>query len=109
VFAARPSVLLCDEDRALSAALLEQLVELGHAVTVARSCSEAFAVACSEDFDALDETIRIIRKSEGRADAAGKLMKRFELSEEQVSAVLELRKAAKLDNEPSPTSVPGPG
>ena len=42
-------------------------------------------------FDALDETIRIIRKSEGRADAAAKLMKRFELSQEQVDAILELR------------------
>ena len=50
-------------------------------------------------FDALDETIRIIRKSEGRADAAAKLMKRFELSEPQVSAILELRlyKLAQLE------------
>ncbi len=42
-------------------------------------------------FDALDETIRIIRKSEGKQDAAQKLMKRFELSEAQVDAILELR------------------
>ncbi len=42
-------------------------------------------------FDALDETIRIIRRSEGKADAAQKLMKRFELSAEQVDAILELR------------------
>ncbi len=42
-------------------------------------------------FDALDETIRIIRKSEGKQDAAQKLMKRFELSELQVDAILELR------------------
>jgi DNA gyrase subunit A len=42
-------------------------------------------------FDALDEVIRIIRKSEGRADAATKLMARFKLSEEQVEAILELR------------------
>src|SRR5690606_38040786 len=42
-------------------------------------------------FDALDETIRIIRRSEGRADAAEKLMKRFELSEAQVDAIPELR------------------
>lgn len=42
-------------------------------------------------FDALDETIRIIRRSEDRADAAEKLMKRFELSQEQVDAILELR------------------
>ncbi len=42
-------------------------------------------------FDALDETIRIIRKSEGKKDAAAKLMKRFELDEEQVEAILELK------------------
>jgi DNA gyrase subunit A len=42
-------------------------------------------------FDALDETIRIIRKSEGKQDAAMKLMKRFELSDLQVDAILELR------------------
>jgi DNA gyrase subunit A len=42
-------------------------------------------------FDALDETLKIIRKSQGRQDAAEKLMKRFELSEVQVDAILELR------------------
>jgi DNA gyrase subunit A len=42
-------------------------------------------------FDALDETIRIIRKSEGRADAHAKLVKRFGLSDEQTDAILELR------------------
>ena len=42
-------------------------------------------------FDALDETIRIIRRSDGREDAHQKLVKRFELSDEQVSAILELR------------------
>ena len=42
-------------------------------------------------FDALDETIRIIRKSEGKRDAAEKLMKRFGLDAEQVDAILELR------------------
>ncbi|EYF05263.1 DNA gyrase/topoisomerase IV subunit A [Chondromyces apiculatus] len=42
-------------------------------------------------FDALDEVIKIIRRSEGKADAAEKLMKRFELSDEQVDAILELR------------------
>jgi DNA gyrase subunit A len=50
-------------------------------------------------FDALDETIRIIRKSEGKADAAKKLMDRFKLSEEQVDAILELKlyRLAKLE------------
>jgi DNA gyrase subunit A len=42
-------------------------------------------------FDALDEVIRIIRKSEGKADAAGKLMKRFSLGDEQADAILELK------------------
>ena len=42
-------------------------------------------------FDALDETIRIIRKSQNKRDAAEKLMARFKLSEEQVDAILELR------------------
>lgn len=42
-------------------------------------------------FDALDETIRIIRRSEGKADAANKLMKRFGIDELQVDAILELK------------------
>jgi len=42
-------------------------------------------------FDALDETIRIIRRSEDRGDASEKLMKRFELTEPQVESILELR------------------
>ena len=50
-------------------------------------------------FDALDETIRIIRRSEGKADAAKKLVRRFELSELQVDAILELKlyRLAKLE------------
>ncbi len=50
-------------------------------------------------FDALDEIIRIIRRSEGKADAAKKLMRRFELDAEQIDAVLELRlyRLAKLE------------
>jgi DNA gyrase subunit A len=42
-------------------------------------------------FDALDETIRIIRKSEGKKDAAEKLIKRFDLDGDQVEAILELK------------------
>lgn len=42
-------------------------------------------------FDALDEILRIIRKSEGKADAAKKLMKRFDLDEVQTEAILELK------------------
>jgi len=50
-------------------------------------------------FDALDETIKIIRASDGKEDAAGKLMKRFGLDDIQVDAILELRlyKLAKLE------------
>ncbi|MCL2726271.1 MAG: DNA topoisomerase IV subunit A [Polyangiaceae bacterium] len=50
-------------------------------------------------FDALDETIRIIRRSDGKADAAKKLMARFKLSDEQVDAILELKlyRLAKLE------------
>jgi DNA gyrase subunit A len=50
-------------------------------------------------FDALDETIRIIRRSDGKKDAAQKLMKRFDLDDVQVDAILELRlyKLAKLE------------
>ena len=50
-------------------------------------------------FDALDEIIRIIRKSDGKADAATKLMKRFDLDDVQTEAILELKlyKLAKLE------------
>ena len=42
-------------------------------------------------FDALDEIIRIIRKSDGKADAADTIMKRFDLDAEQTDAILELK------------------
>jgi DNA gyrase subunit A len=42
-------------------------------------------------FDALDEIIRIIRKSEGKQDAAQKIMARFALDAEQTDAILELK------------------
>src|SRR6478735_7878917 len=42
-------------------------------------------------FDALDEIIKIIRKSDGKADAAQTVMKRFELDAEQTDAILELK------------------
>src|SRR5690606_40672282 len=42
-------------------------------------------------FDALDEIIRIIRKSDGKADSAEKIMKRFDLDAEQTDAILELK------------------
>jgi DNA gyrase subunit A len=42
-------------------------------------------------FDALDEIIRIIRKSEGKQDAAKQIIKRFGLDEEQTDAILELK------------------
>ena len=50
-------------------------------------------------FDALDEVIKIIRASDGKADAAAKIIKRFGLDELQVEAILELKlyKLAKLE------------
>jgi DNA gyrase subunit A len=42
-------------------------------------------------FDALDEIIRIIRKSDGKADAAEKIVKRFDLDAGQADAILELK------------------
>ncbi len=50
-------------------------------------------------FDALDEVIKIIRASDGKEDAAGKLIKRFKLSDLQTDAILELKlyRLAKLE------------
>src|SRR6266852_507406 len=42
-------------------------------------------------FDALDEILKIIRKSEGNADAAQQIIKRFALDVEQTDAILELK------------------
>ena len=41
--------------------------------------------------DVLDEVIEIVRKSDGRADAAAKLRKRFKLSEAQSLFIVDLR------------------
>ena len=50
-------------------------------------------------FDALDEIIKIIRKSEGKKDAAQKIVKRFGLDDIQTEAILELKlyKLARLE------------
>jgi DNA gyrase subunit A len=50
-------------------------------------------------FDALDETIKIIRASDGKEDASQKIQKKFKLDEIQVDAILELKlyKLAKLE------------
>jgi len=50
-------------------------------------------------YDALDEMIKIIRKSDGKEDAATKLMKRFEIDEVQTDAILDMRiyKLARLE------------
>jgi DNA gyrase subunit A len=50
-------------------------------------------------FNDLDRAIKLIRQSDGRADAASKLMKAFDLSQIQADAVLETRlyKLAKLE------------
>ena len=42
-------------------------------------------------FDALDEILKIVRKSEGKADAAAQIMKRFSLDADQTDAILELK------------------
>lgn len=42
-------------------------------------------------FDALDEIIAIIRKSDGKSDSAEKIMKRFALDAGQTDAILELK------------------
>jgi DNA gyrase subunit A len=42
-------------------------------------------------FDALDEILRLIRRSDGKADAAEKIMARFELDADQTDAILELK------------------
>jgi DNA gyrase subunit A len=47
--------------------------------------------ALAKIYDDLDLAIRIIRKSESRADAAEKLMKAFDLDQIQADAVLEIR------------------
>ena len=50
-------------------------------------------------FNALDKAIKIIRESEGKQDAAEKLMKTFNLDEEQTTAILDaqLYKIAQLE------------
>jgi DNA gyrase subunit A len=42
-------------------------------------------------FDALDEILKIVRRSEGKADAAAAIIKRFGLDAEQTDAILELK------------------
>ncbi|MEW6322460.1 MAG: DNA topoisomerase IV subunit A [Acidobacteriota bacterium] len=42
-------------------------------------------------FDALDDILKIIRKSDGKADAAEKIMAKYALDAEQADAILELK------------------
>ena len=50
-------------------------------------------------FDALDQIIKIVRSSDGKADAAKKIITRFDLDAEQTEAILELKlyRLAKLE------------
>ena len=50
-------------------------------------------------YDALDEMLKIIRKSDGKEDAAKKLMARFDLDGDQADAILEMKlyKLARLE------------
>jgi DNA gyrase subunit A len=63
--------------------LQHELGALNHRIHIL----EGFAAV----FDALDEIIRIIRKSDGKADAAEKIIKRFKLDADQTDAILELK------------------
>lgn len=42
-------------------------------------------------FDALDEILKIVRRSEGKSDAATRIIERFGLDAEQADAILELK------------------
>ena len=42
-------------------------------------------------FDSLDEILKIVRKSEGKADAAQQIIRRFALDADQTDAILELK------------------
>ena len=42
-------------------------------------------------FDALDEILKIVRKSDGKADAAQQIVKRFPIDDDQADAILELK------------------
>jgi DNA gyrase subunit A len=50
-------------------------------------------------FDALDQLIKLIRTSDGKEDAAAKIIKQFKLDAEQTDAILELKlyRLAKLE------------
>jgi DNA gyrase subunit A len=50
-------------------------------------------------FDALDQILKMVRASEGKQDAARKIMAKFPLDEEQTDAILELKiyRLAKLE------------
>jgi DNA gyrase subunit A len=68
-----------------------ELAELARRIHILQGFATIFGV--------LDEAIRIIRKSDGKADAAVKLMKSFSLDEIQTEAILELKlyKLARLE------------
>lgn len=71
---------------------------LGHELSVLQKrihILEGFAAV----FDALDEILRIVRRSDGKADAAAKIIRRFSLDAEQTEAILELKiyRLAKLE------------
>ena len=86
---------------------LRHFLDFRYAVTCARFEHELgelkkrihVLVGFAKIFDALDETIKIIRASDGKEDAAQKIIKRFKLDELQVDAILELKlyKLAKLE------------
>ena len=71
--------------------LSHQLAELNKRIHVL----DGFATV----YDALDEILAMIRRSEGKADAKEKLISRFKLDDDQAEAILELKlyRLAKLE------------
>ena len=63
--------------------LQHELAELGKRMHIL----QGFATV----FDALDQILKIVRASDGKADAAKKIMAKFKLDAEQTDAILELK------------------
>jgi DNA gyrase subunit A len=65
------------------ARLTHELAALGKRIHIL----EGFAKV----FDALDDILKIVRKSDGKADAAAKIIAKYSLDAEQTDAILELK------------------
>ncbi len=67
----------------VTARLEHELAALGRRIHILEGFEQVF--------DALDEILKIVRKSDGKKDAAEKIIKRFGLDAEQTDAILELK------------------